>query len=337
MASTTPGLMLQMLQALDITAGHPVLEVATGTSYNAALVSERLGSDLVTTIEVDPALAGAAHARLKGCGYTPLVATGDGRAGRQARAPYDRLIATCGFTAVPAPRLQVRPGGVIVCPLRWGTVRPTVRDDGRAESEFLATPSYFMAVGDAGTTGTTPHPGRPAAVTDRPTSLDLAAVASDKAFPFVQSLAVFCSRVRLGTRRRCPPYGRGALGRGRLLGSGREWSCTASRAAPAVGRGRGCAHAGRRARTARPGAFRCDCVRRGTAHLAGSPEPGGISPRAPWVGQGRARDPRPAMARKPRVRRLRPSRRRMGNLWRCGLMTVEPVPARTGGGGHPHS
>lgn len=77
-SSTAPGLMLQMLQALDVAVGHRVLEVATGTGYNAALLSERLGSDLVTTIEVDRALADLAHARLKGCGYTPSVAAGDG-------------------------------------------------------------------------------------------------------------------------------------------------------------------------------------------------------------------------------------------------------------------
>ncbi|MDT0467532.1 methyltransferase domain-containing protein [Streptomyces gibsoniae] len=189
-SSTAPGLMLQMLQALDVAAGHRVLEVATGTGYNAALLSQRLGSDLVTTIEVDPALADLAHARLKDCGYTPLVVAGDGRAGYQAGAPYDRLIATCGFTTIPAVWLeQVRPGGLIVCPLGWGTVRLLVGDDGRAEGPFLPTRSYFMAVRDAGTTGTPPHPGRPAAAADRPTALDLSAVAEDEAFRFLLSLA----------------------------------------------------------------------------------------------------------------------------------------------------
>ncbi|MDT0467056.1 methyltransferase domain-containing protein [Streptomyces gibsoniae] len=189
-SSTAPGLMLQMLQALDVAAGHRVLEVATGTGYNAALLSERLGSGLVTTVEVDPALADLAHARLKGCGYTPLVVAGDGRAGYPARAPYDRLIATCGFSRVPTAWLeQVRPGGVILAPLGWGTVRLIVGDDGRAEGRFLPTGSYFMAVRDAGSSGTAPHPGRPDAAINRPTVLDLAAVAEDEAFRFLKSLA----------------------------------------------------------------------------------------------------------------------------------------------------
>ncbi len=46
-----------MLQALDVTDGHRVLEIATGTGYNAALLSARLGSDPVVTVEVDPVLA----------------------------------------------------------------------------------------------------------------------------------------------------------------------------------------------------------------------------------------------------------------------------------------
>ncbi|GAB2967785.1 hypothetical protein GCM10023080_033110 [Streptomyces pseudoechinosporeus] len=56
-SSTAPGLMLTMLQALDVADGHRVLEIATGTGYNAALLSERLGSHQVVSVEVDPVLA----------------------------------------------------------------------------------------------------------------------------------------------------------------------------------------------------------------------------------------------------------------------------------------
>ncbi|MEU6221916.1 methyltransferase domain-containing protein [Streptomyces sp. NPDC047022] len=189
-SSTAPGLMLGMLQALDVDDGHRVLEVATGTGYNAGLLAERLGSHQVVTVEVDPALARLAGTRLRGCGYTPLVIAGDGRDGHPGRAPYDRLIATCGFTTIPAPWLeQVRPGGLIVCPLGWGTVRLVVDDD-RAEGHFLSTGSYFMTVRDAGTTGTAKHPGRPSVTTDRATTLELTALADDEGFRFMLSLAV---------------------------------------------------------------------------------------------------------------------------------------------------
>lgn len=188
-SSTAPGLMLVMLQALDVADGHRVLEIATGTGYNAALLSERLGSHQVVTAEVDPVLARLAGSRLRRCGYTPLVQAGDGRDGYPARAPYDRLIATCGFTTIPTAWLeQVRPAGLIVCPVGWGTVCLVVADDGRAEGRFLPGASYFMAVRDTGATGAPAHPGRPSATSGRLTGLDLAEVAGDDAFRFVLSL-----------------------------------------------------------------------------------------------------------------------------------------------------
>ncbi|MFI1357461.1 methyltransferase domain-containing protein [Streptomyces sp. NPDC020898] len=189
-SSTAPGLMLAMLQALDVTDGNRVLEVATGTGYNAALLSQRLGSDQVVTVEIDPVLARLAKSRLRHCGYSPLVVAGDGRDGYPDRAPYDRLIATCGFSTIPTSWLeQVKSGGLIVCPLGWATVSLVVGYDGRAEGRFLPGGSYFMAVRDFGTTGTPAHPGRPSTTSGRLTAVDPAVVAEDEAFRFVLSLA----------------------------------------------------------------------------------------------------------------------------------------------------
>ncbi|WDV52457.1 hypothetical protein PV963_19810 [Streptomyces coeruleorubidus] len=120
---------------------------------------------------------------------TPLVHAGDGREGHPDRAPYDRLIATCGFSSVPSAWLeQVKPAGLIVCPVGWGTVRLVVAADGRAEGRFLPVGSYFMAARDAGTTGTPAHPGRPDATSGQVPSLDLNVVAGDEAFRFILSL-----------------------------------------------------------------------------------------------------------------------------------------------------
>ncbi|WP_055532565.1 methyltransferase domain-containing protein [Streptomyces graminilatus] len=188
-SSTAPGLMAAMLQALDVADGNRVLEVATGTGYNAALLSKRLGSDQVVTVEVDPELARLAKSRLGRAGFTPIVVTGDGRDGYPAGAPYDRLIATCGFSRIPAVWLeQVRSAGMIVCPLGWGTVCLVVSDHGRAEGHFLPSRSYFMTAREAGTTGTPAHPGRPRPTSGRLTGLDLATVAEDDEFRFVLSL-----------------------------------------------------------------------------------------------------------------------------------------------------
>src|SRR5690606_16996328 len=100
-SSTAPGLMALMLEALDVHDGHRVLEVGTGSGYNAALLCHRLGSSMVATVEVDPAVAGAALDSLRAAGYRPAVAVADGSAGHPEGAPYDRLIATCSATAVP--------------------------------------------------------------------------------------------------------------------------------------------------------------------------------------------------------------------------------------------
>ncbi|EST25403.1 hypothetical protein M878_29095 [Streptomyces roseochromogenus subsp. oscitans DS 12.976] len=190
-SSTAPGLMLVMLHALDVTEGASVLEVATGTGYNAALLAARLGSANVTSIEVDPELTKLAEARLRACGYTPTVLTGDGRAGHSAGAPYDRLIATCGFARLPYAWVeQVRPGGVIVSPLGWGTARLTVGGDGTASGRFLVTPSYFMSVRSIGETGAAPYPGDPQDPDERTTHLEASMPFRDDAFPFLLSLVV---------------------------------------------------------------------------------------------------------------------------------------------------
>jgi Protein-L-isoaspartate(D-aspartate) O-methyltransferase (PCMT) len=127
-----------------------VLEIGTGTGYNAALLAHRLGNANVTTVDVDTHLTTQARANLDRAGYAPTVITGDGAEGHKAGAPYDRLIATCSVTAVPAAWLeQVRPGGVIVTnlyrQLSGGTLaRLTVNHDGTATGRLLDDDGGFM-------------------------------------------------------------------------------------------------------------------------------------------------------------------------------------------------
>lgn len=80
-SGTMPSLVAMMLQALEIEDGHRVLQVATGTGYTAALLCARLGSDQVTSLDIDPELTTAARNRLGRCGYAPFVITGDGAHG----------------------------------------------------------------------------------------------------------------------------------------------------------------------------------------------------------------------------------------------------------------
>src|SRR6266536_780934 len=137
-----PSLIARMLEALEVRDGYRVLEIGTGSGYQAALLSERLGSQHGTTIDIDPALVSTARQRLAGRGYTPTVATGDGTEGHPHNAPYDRIIATCAVTWFPSAWLaQTRPGGRIVANLRGefggAMVRLAVADNGTANGRFL--------------------------------------------------------------------------------------------------------------------------------------------------------------------------------------------------------
>lgn len=117
-----PSIVADMLVALDVWPGQSVLEIGTGTGWNAALLSHLVGEHgRVVTIEVDPRLARDAQHTLTTTGYHPLVITGDGVDGYLPGAPYDRVISTAALReVVPSAWLdQLRPGGRLVTP--WGT------------------------------------------------------------------------------------------------------------------------------------------------------------------------------------------------------------------------
>ncbi|MEU5519813.1 methyltransferase domain-containing protein [Streptomyces sp. NPDC047860] len=151
-SSSQPSLMALMLVGLDVRDGQKVLEIGTGSGYNAALLAHRLGDDdLVTTVDLDPEITESARRHLEAAGHRPAVVTGDGARGVPARAPYDRIIATCALPSVPRAWLaQCRPGGRILAPFATGLVVLTVRDPGHAEGRFLHTPAYFVPLRGAG-------------------------------------------------------------------------------------------------------------------------------------------------------------------------------------------
>lgn len=150
-SSTAPGLMALMLEALNISDGMKVLEIGTGTGYNAALLCERLGSDLVTSIDIDPELVAAAGARLRALGYTPRLEAADGMAGYPPSAPYSRIIATVGVPQIPRAWIaQTAGNGRILAnvyrQLGGGALALLTVRDGRAEGRFLPNYGGFMPV-----------------------------------------------------------------------------------------------------------------------------------------------------------------------------------------------
>jgi protein-L-isoaspartate O-methyltransferase len=172
-SSSQPSLMALMCEALDVADGHRVLEIGTGTGYNAALLAHRLGPGTVTTIDLDERITGAARAHLAAYG-TPAarsvtVVTGDGALGHPAGAPYDRVIATCELPAVPAAwPAQCRPGARIIAPFATGLIALTVRSATTAEGRFLSTPAYFVPLRGPSVTAPVAAPATAAAPQSAP-------------------------------------------------------------------------------------------------------------------------------------------------------------------------
>ncbi|MEV5577669.1 methyltransferase domain-containing protein [Streptomyces parvus] len=148
-SASAPSIVFRMLDVLDVRPGHRVLEIGTGTGWNAALLAHRLGPGRVTTIEVDPASAADAGDRLEDMGLEVRTVQGDGARGHEADAPYDRVIATCSVRTVPPAWIaQTRPGGVVLVPWEspwfcYGLLRLTVDGYGGA-SGFFSPHSAFM-------------------------------------------------------------------------------------------------------------------------------------------------------------------------------------------------
>jgi protein-L-isoaspartate O-methyltransferase len=148
-SSTAPWLMDKMFDLLDIQEGLNLLEIGTGTGYNAALLAEKVAPGHVTTIEVGPGIAKHARTAMAKTGLPVTVVTGDGTLGSPEWAPYDRVIVTAGVYEVPyAWVAQTRLGGKIVLPLagsfQSGTLAClTVYEDGIARGRFHGDAAFM--------------------------------------------------------------------------------------------------------------------------------------------------------------------------------------------------
>jgi protein-L-isoaspartate(D-aspartate) O-methyltransferase len=143
-----------MTEHLDVEPQHHVLEVGTGTGYQAAILS-RLARDVVS-IERYRTLADAARERLKTLGYGNVtILAGDGLAGAPAEAPFDRIMVTAAAEEVPETLVnQLAEGGKIVLPLgpRDGTqhiVKLTKTAGGLARQSLIAVRFVPLLPGQA--------------------------------------------------------------------------------------------------------------------------------------------------------------------------------------------
>ncbi len=197
-SSSMPGIMAVMLEALEVADGHRVLEIGTGTGYNAALLCHRLGAPAVSTVDIDAALVAEARAGLAACGYHPTCVVADGAGGYPPNAPYDRVLGTCSVSVIPLPWLaQTRPGGLVVTtlnrPLGAGLVRITAGEGPCGRGRVLADDGRFMPlrahrrpIAEPLIASLATEPG-----TSRRTSLAMATVASPASpFEFFAGLAL---------------------------------------------------------------------------------------------------------------------------------------------------
>jgi protein-L-isoaspartate(D-aspartate) O-methyltransferase len=106
-----------MTEQLGVQPSHRVLEVGTGSGYQAAVLS-RLAREVIS-VERYRTLADAARQRLAALGYDNVdVEVGDGLVGVPERAPYDRIIVTAAAETIPQALLdELADGGVMVLPL----------------------------------------------------------------------------------------------------------------------------------------------------------------------------------------------------------------------------
>ncbi len=148
-----PFMIAYMLEVLHVEPGNRVLEVGTGTGYQAALLAELAGE--VVTVERHRTLAKCARQNLERLGYSKVrVIEGDGSQGWADGAPYDRIIVAAAAPSVPKSLVeQLGEGGRMVVPVGSPEMQEVVlleKFDGRQEITRLEGCRFVPLIGAEG-------------------------------------------------------------------------------------------------------------------------------------------------------------------------------------------
>ena len=140
-----------MTQLLDPQPGDTVLEIGTGSGYQAAVLAELVAH--VYTIEIVEPLAQRADSTLKALGYTNVtVKAGDGYRGWPEHAPFDGIIVTAAPDHVPQPLIdQLAPGGHLVIPVgdAWQELLVLTREGSKVHRRAVTPVRFVPMTGEA--------------------------------------------------------------------------------------------------------------------------------------------------------------------------------------------
>jgi len=174
-SSSQPAIMAEMLENLQLRRGLQVLEIGTGTGYNAALLSKLVGpSGTVTSVELEADLAATAESTLRAGGYPVTVVVGDAHEVIDPqREVYDRIILTASSDHVPERwRDALVEGGLLELPLRLPgsaggeQVVVTLRRDGECLRSVSVVPGGFMHLRHPGRDDGPPRPAPSVSVSE---------------------------------------------------------------------------------------------------------------------------------------------------------------------------
>lgn len=136
-----PYIVALMTELLELKPGEKVLEIGTGSGYQAAVLAEL--TDKVYTVEIIPELAASAAERLQRLGYTKVkTRQGDGYYGWAEEAPFDAIIVTAAPDHVPPPLIeQLKDGARLVIPVGppggYQTLWRITKSEGKVISENI--------------------------------------------------------------------------------------------------------------------------------------------------------------------------------------------------------
>lgn len=155
---SAPGVVVRMTELLKPRRGDRVLEVGTGSGYQAAILAEIVKPEgHVWTIERIPSLAERARENLRNAGYAEhvTVVVGDGSKGYPEAAPFDRIIVTAACPSVPEPLVQqLKPGGRLVLPVGGPDLQVLVvvekREDGGLVYDYDIEVVFVPLIGEFG-------------------------------------------------------------------------------------------------------------------------------------------------------------------------------------------